>query len=257
MLSDLLLVLSRRSVIHLLGVSRLRERYARSKLGQAWLSISQLLNILIFGSVWSIIWQQPIDAHLPYIGVGFIVYGLMATTLNEATAAIIADAQYYMNSKIPFLLSVLAHVYRNFLVFLYNIPAILILVIWSDTAVFDLSFMWLVGIFLCFILVVFWTHVIAVTSVRFRDLIQVYGILFQTAFLISPLMWKLEFVPAAYHNYFLMNPFAAGLEILRNPIIGIPVPSFAYLSLVVWCVLGIIASNICYRVLDRKLTLWL
>lgn len=257
MLSDLLFLLSRRSVIHLIGVSRLRERYARSKLGQAWLSISQLLNIIIFGSVWSIIWQQPIDAHLPYIGVGFIVYALMATTLNEATGAIIADAQYYMNSRVPFLLSTLAHVYRNFLVFLYNIPAIILLVIWSESAVFNLDLMWIVGVFLCAVLIVFWTHFISMTCVRFRDLIQVYGLLFQTAFLISPLMWKLDFVPATYHKFFLMNPLAAGLEILRNPIIGVPVPSFAYASLIVWCVLGIIASYICYRLLDRKLTLWL
>lgn len=256
MFKDLATVLSRRSVVHLIGVARLRERYARSKLGQMWLSLSQLINIVIFGSVWSIIWQVPIDEHLPYIGVGFIVYGFVASTLNDATTALIGDAQYYLNSKVPFLLSIFAHVYRSVLMFLHNVPAIVLLVIWSDSAVLTLSLFWLIGVLLSLFFVIIWTYVIAMTCVRFRDLIQVFGIVFQTTFLISPVMWKLDFIPNDYHNYFLLNPIAAALEILRNPLIGLQVPSFAYGSLVFWCVIGIFAVKLTFSKLNSKLSLW-
>ncbi|MDA7799860.1 ABC transporter permease [Alphaproteobacteria bacterium] len=247
----------RKSVVHIIGVARLRDRYARSKLGQTWLVLSQLLNIILFGSVWSVIWQQPLDQHLPYIGVGFIIYAFLGTTLNEACNAIIGDSQYYLNSKVPFFLSVFAHVYRNFLIFLNNLPSIFLLVLWSDSAFMKFDVGWIFGVILCFIFVSVWTYIIAATCVRFRDLVQIYGVIFQTAFLVSPVMWKLDFVPSQFHNYFLLNPLAAGLEILRNPWIGMEVASFAYISLIVWCIVGLLASNFVYIKLDKKLSLWL
>jgi lipopolysaccharide transport system permease protein len=257
MIKDLIFVLSKFDIVHLIGLSRLRERYARSRLGQLWVVLSQLINILIFGSVWSLIWNVKIDDHLPYVGVGFIVYGLIATTLNESSGAIISDGRYYTNAKTPYMLSIVSHVYRSMIVFLYNIPSIVILVIWSDSAEFKFDFVWVLGWVALLFFLIPWCYVISVSSTRFRDLIQLWGLIFQTAFLVSPLMWRLDFVPPQYHTYFLLNPLAAFLEILRNPIIGINYSGVAILSIAVWTIVGIIIAFLIKLKFEKKLSVWL
>lgn len=257
MIKDLFFVLSKFDIVHLIGLSRLRERYARSKLGQLWVVLSQFINILIFGSVWSLIWNVKIDEHLPYVGVGFIVYGLIATTLNESSAAIIADGRYYTNAKTPYMLSIVAHIYRSIIVFAYNIPSIIILIIWSDAAKFSFDFVWLISWGALLIFLVPWCYVISVSSTRFRDVIQLWGLIFQTAFLVSPLMWRLEFIPVEYRNYFLLNPIAAFLEVLRNPMIGISYGNAALLSILVWILVGIALAFLIKIKFEKKLSVWL
>src|SRR5262245_10656665 len=56
-------------VWHLLGVRELRHRYARSKLGQLWLTLSTAIMIGALGSVWSLLWHQPVRELMPFFGI--------------------------------------------------------------------------------------------------------------------------------------------------------------------------------------------
>jgi ABC-type polysaccharide/polyol phosphate export permease len=70
-------------------------------------------------------------------------------------------------------------------------------------------------------------------------------------------MWRLDFVPPQYHTYFLLNPLAAFLEILRNPIIGINYSGVAILSIAVWTIVGIIIAFLIKLKFEKKLSVWL
>lgn len=256
MLDDILFVLKRWRIVHLLGITKMRERYSRSKLGQLWLSLSNLIYLILVGVVWSVIWKMPVDEYLPYIGVGHVIYIFIAQTLNESSGVFVADARYYLNEKIPFIMSIFAHIYRNFLVFLHNVPLFIILVLWSTAAFFDLNFQWLFSIVLLLIFLFFSSYIIASTATRFRDLEQIYGIIFQLTFLISPVMWKLSFVPEKYQPYVMINPIAAFLELIRDPIIGLPVPPYALLSATIWTVLTFFIASILHKKFDKQIIFW-
>ena len=45
-----------------------------------------------------------------------------------------------------------------------------------------------------------------------------------------PVMWKPDFLPRRYHLIIELNPFAQFLEIMRNPLLGQPISSYAWLS---------------------------
>jgi len=99
MVNDLIFIAKRWRVVHLLGIGKLRERYARSKFGQAWLVISNLVFIVCIGIIWSLIWKMKIDEYLPYVGVGHVVYLFISQTLNDSTSIFVADSRYYLNEK--------------------------------------------------------------------------------------------------------------------------------------------------------------
>lgn len=243
-------------LVHLHGVSALRARYARSRLGQAWLSVTMFAFILCVGIIWSQIWRMPVDEYLPYIGVGHIVYTFVSQTINESTGVFVADARMYMNDKVPFQLSIASHVYKSMLVFMHNIPTIIILVLWSVEASFKPSLSFFSSIILLILFTYTSCYFVAVLCTRFRDLTQIVGLIMQVSFLITPVMWQMNFVPQEYHAYVMLNPFAAILECVRNPILGIPVADYAMESLICWTLLACFLSGLVYTRLNKNLIFW-
>lgn len=257
MVNDLIFIAKRWRVVHLLGIGKLRERYARSKFGQAWLVISNLVFIVCIGTIWSLIWKMKIDEYLPYVGVGHVVYLFISQTLNDSTSIFVADSRYYLNEKMPFMMSVCSHIYRSILIFIHNIPLIIILIIWSNSAVFKPSILFFASFLILIIFLFFWSYILAAVSTRFRDLVQIFGLLFQLSFLVTPVMWKIEFVPIELRDYFMINPFAAFLEAIRNPLIGLPVIQGAYVSIIIWTLFGLLFALILHKKFDNKIIFWI
>src|SRR5262249_31045184 len=65
-------------VSHLIGVRDLRHRYARSKLGQLWLTLSTGVMIAMLTAVWSLLWNQPIHELMPFIGVSLVIWNYLS-----------------------------------------------------------------------------------------------------------------------------------------------------------------------------------
>ncbi|MCG6349098.1 ABC transporter permease [Vibrio fluvialis] len=256
MLGDVVDVARKWRVVHLLGISTLRARYSRSKFGQAWLSLTTLIHILCIGLIWSLIWKMELDEYLPYVGIGHVIFIYFSQTINESTGVFVADARIYLNDRQPFFLSIGAHVYRNTLMLLHNIPTIILLVLWSEHAKTNFSFMFFMSLIISMIFLVFTSYLFAVLSTRFRDLIQLVGVLMQLMFLVTPVMWQVDFLPLEYQNYIYINPFASLLEMIRNPIIGMETNIHAFISLCAWTIISIILCFIAYRILDKRIIFW-
>lgn len=256
MFIDFLYTIRHWRLVHLLGISTLRARYARSKFGQAWLSITTFVQILCTGLVWSLIWRMEIDEYLPYVGVGHIIYLFLAQTINESTGVFVADSRVYLNDKLPFMLSIGAHIYRNLLGLAHNLPTIILLVLWSTKAESNISFTYFFCILISFTFVVFSSYLLAALCTRFRDLVQLVALFFQLIFLVTPIMWKVSFLPEQYQHYVFINPFASMLDLLRNPLIGLNTNDFALISLSVWTSLVFVGALLVYSRLNRNIIYW-
>lgn len=257
MINDFIESVWRWRLVHLLGVSTLRARYARSKLGQFWLSVSTFLLILSTGIVWSLIWNMPIDEYLPYVGVGHVVYIFVSTTISESSTVLVGDSRIYLNDRMPFLISVFAHIYRNLIILLHNVPTIVILVLWSVRAHLDLSLMYPVAILMTMLFLFFMSYALALLCARYRDILQLVAVIMQIIFLLTPIMWKVDMLPEHYRSYIYINPFAALVEVLRNPLIGLPVDSIAYFALLLWIVPTMIWAAWLHSKYGRTVIYWL
>ena len=132
-LKDLVKTLQNWRLIHLLGISNLRSRYARSKLGQYWLTVSLFIQIITTGIVWSILWHLPFRKFLPYVAVGQTIYQFFFTTIQDSSTLFVNDSRLYINQHLPFFTSTISNLYKNCIIFLHNFPIIIIMVIISPT----------------------------------------------------------------------------------------------------------------------------
>ena len=257
MLNDFWYTLTHWRLVHLLGITTLRSRYARSRFGQTWLSITMLVQILCTGLIWSLIWRLEIREYLPYVGIGQIVYLFLSQTINDSTGVFVADARIYINDKLPFMLSIGAHLYKNVLIFLHNVPTLILLLLWSNKVHPAITVDFLLGAVLSMIFVLFAAYLCAAICTRFRDMIQLVGLMFQIVFLVTPLMWKVPFLPLQYQKYVFINPFACMLELIRNPLLGMQVNALALPCLSFWVSLIVALSAITYAKMNRNTIYWI
>ena len=244
-------------MIHLLALQNIRGRYARSVLGQFWLTLSVAFLIGVTGVVWSMIWGMTIDEYLPYIGTGHVIFLYISVTISESTTVIVNDARLYVNERQPFLLSIFAHQYRAVITLAHNIPIIVVLVLWSSSVGPAFDPLYPIYFALVILFLFFLSYCFAILATRYRDLIQLIGSIMQISFLISPVMWNISMLPAEARPWVFANPIAAGLELLRNPLIGWDVDPLAIQSMLFWTIFAAIAAVILHRVWDRSTIYWI
>lgn len=256
MLSNVKMCLENWRLIHLLGFSGLRMRYARSKLGQAWLTLSLFIQIISTGIVWTLLWHISPDQLLPYLALSQVIYQFFSSIILDSTSVFITDARLYTNQYLPFLTSIFSNIYKNIIIFLHNIPIILIVFLYFEVP-FKLS---LLSFFMLPVLMLFLlssSFVIACLCTRYRDLVQIVQSIMNISFLITPIVWKLSYVPEQFRPYFFISPFTSFLEIFRNSLLGMDICLSAYLSVAIWTTIFVVLMIFFHRKYERKIVFWI
>ncbi len=96
-----------------------------------------------------------------------------------------------------------------------------------------------------------------VICARFKDLQQVVQLVMQNLFLLSPIIWQTDIIPAPYRGMLYINPFACVLETIRNPIVGLPANWSAYQGLLLWTVVLGLCAKIVYARWNRSIIFWI
>jgi lipopolysaccharide transport system permease protein len=205
---------------HLLGISLLRQRYSRSKLGQFWLSISTGITILMFGLVWSQLFGNPIEEYLPYVAVAHVMYGLMTASFLDATSAVPANGALFENQETAFSTIVYSSIYRQTIIVFHNFSIIVLAWIYFQ---WDLSlefFLFFPAVIMTIISVTLTSYIITLITTRFRDVAQIVNNVVQVAYFVTPVMWYPSMFPPEYDWVLKINPFSVFLATMRDPILG-------------------------------------
>src|SRR5215467_4668637 len=117
--ADLLQGIDNWRLSHLMGLGDIRRRYARSRIGQFWLTISTGLMISTLGLVWSTLWNVDVRDFLPHITVSLIVWTAISGTISDATTVFASLGGLYVNQGMSFSTAIYSLIYRHFLIFLH------------------------------------------------------------------------------------------------------------------------------------------
>jgi lipopolysaccharide transport system permease protein len=208
---------------HLMGSAELRRRYARSRLGQFWLTLSTGILIGSLGLVWSVLWKMPISEMMPYFATSMVIWTMLTGIIGDATSIFSNSGRYFLNERMSFATAINALLYQQVLIFLHN-AVIIVLVFALFRRSIGIQALLAIPGFLLAVLTGMWlSYVVAILCTRYRDLGQVVTSLLQIAFFVTPVLWKVQFVPEPYRNLIALNPFAIYLSIIRDPLLGEPV----------------------------------
>ncbi|GJH35691.1 ABC transporter permease [Paraburkholderia azotifigens] len=203
----------------LLGWLEVRQRYARSRVGPFWLTISTGVMIGSIGVVYGTLFGMKMSDYLPYLSVSLVLWTTFSATVLEGSTAYISSGHYIRQAATPKLIFMLQVVWRNLVILAHNFLIVVLLLLvfgvknWETLPIF-------IPALLLYMANAMWIAMVAgLLSARFRDLPQIVAALLQVAFYITPIIYR----PSALTRYSFiveLNPLAHLIELVRAPLIG-------------------------------------
>lgn len=212
-----------------LGWQDIRQRYRRSVLGPVWISITMAVTAIALGVLYAGLFGNSLSQQLPYILVGFIVWGFISGCILEGAEVFIANEGLIKHLPAPLSVHVYRLIWRQVLFFAHNLVVYAIMLIifpqplsWTDLAALP-AFVLLAanGTWVVMFL--------GIVTTRFRDLAPITQSFVQLSFFLTPIVWIYEDLlnspnPAIAERARIaeLNPFLHFIEIVRRPMLGQP-----------------------------------
>lgn len=204
----------------LLGIGDIRQRYSRSRLGQFWITVNMAFFVVAIGSVWALIFNQPIDKFLPYISANYIVWALITGLILDSISVFTGSEPFLRQVALPKTVFVLRMLVRGLTSFAHNVVIVPIVLLVLGAPI---SWTWLlvpVGLLLVVTAGFLLAFVLGILCTRFRDLPQVVNNLVQVAFFVTPVVWPADVLRQRFPAILDYNPFAAFLQVISQPMLG-------------------------------------
>jgi ABC-type polysaccharide/polyol phosphate export permease len=241
----------------LLGMNDIRQRYRRSRLGQFWITMAMATTIGSLGVLYAYLFKVPLALYLPYLGASFVIWSLISTIVLDACNVFISAEGFMRQVPLPKSVFVYRMLVRNLIIFLHNViilpPLFLIFRVPIDWT-FPLAF---VGVFMIALNGVWIGLFLGTICARFRDLPQIIASLVQVAFYLTPVMWRPRQLPEWALQWAAFNPFQAFLEIVRDPLLGLPTPPMDWVVAVAVTVIGFAGTTFVFARFRARIIYWL
>lgn len=203
---DIQQVVRFRSVIQNMVAQELQVRYQRSVLGFMWTLLNPILMMLTMTVVFSKLLGGSVREYAVHLFAGMVPWGLLAGTINECAFCILQNEGLIRKIYLPKLIFPLVRLLINITTFSFSLVALYLLLIpmgasisWSlvclplITAIFAL---FALGLGL----------IVAVANTFFRDCSHLVGVFLQAWYFATPIIYRLEDLPAEDRWKFWLNP---------------------------------------------------
>ena len=239
----------------LLGWQDVRQRYRRSTLGPFWITISMGALVGGLGFLYAGLFKIGVADYLPFIAVGFVVWGLVSSLLTEGCAAFISAESIIKQVALPLSIHVYRTMWRNFIILAHNAIIYVIVAVFFSVQPGWTGFLALPGLALLCLNGVWMGLLLGLVSARFRDVPQIVASVVQIAFFLTPIIWKPELLPERALLLDL-NPFFHFVEVVRAPLLGHVPGLTSWLAVLGITVGGWLVTLVMYRHFHWRIPYW-
>lgn len=234
----------------------IKLRYRGSVLGPFWQTLTTAVMIAGMGIIYSKLFHQDLHNYLPMLTVGLIFWMFVASMITEGCGTFTAVQGIIQQVKLPFSLHVYRLVYRNLLTLAHNFVIVpIVLFIFPRPIHWPSLLLLLPGLLLVTINGAWLSVFLGMVSARFRDVPPIVASIVQVAFFMTPVMWPIESLGSnAWWAQF--NPLFAMIDVLRSPLLGMPIAHHSWQLLVLMTVFGSAATFAFFVRFRHRLAFW-
>jgi len=240
----------------IMGWDDIRQRYRRSVLGPFWITLSMGAFILLLGIIYSRLFHMELENYMPYLSVGYIVWGFMSAAVNDSCIAFTDTSRIIKQIKLPYSVYVLRVVWRNIIIFLHTIVIYIPIAIVFKIEPNLKMLLAIPGLILVGVNLIWMTTVIAILSTRYRDIQPIVGTAVQLGMFATPIMWPISSLGNA-RIVAEINPIYHLIEITRAPLLGEFAALHSWLAAIGMMIVGsVVAIGLLVRA-SRRIVFWL
>lgn len=234
-------------------------RARRSSLGVFWLMAPALVYVFGLGSFFAGMQGKSIGEFAAYVALGSMVFRSLMSAVIGSSSVFTGSQSFIMDGQMRMTDYLLQSLAKSFFDLCMYVPVTVVALVlyggvsWQGLlwAPFTLLLIYLNGLWI--------TVVFALGGARLPDLGQLVQNVSIFLFLLTPIIWYAETMPAGSVRGQLMrfNPFYHFVTLFRAPIMGQPVETGTYWYVGVMTVVGLLAATVLYRRYARFVPLWI
>jgi lipopolysaccharide transport system permease protein len=246
-------IIEYRELIKILTISDLKVKYQSSVLGFAWSLLNPLLMMLVLYMVFNNVFKNNQNHFAFYLLIGIVSWRFLASGTSTSMGAIVGKPSLVTKIYIPRQVLVLSTVLSSFISSLLEFLVLVILLLAFGVNIsLNVLFFPVVQI-IYFVMVYGISLALAALYVYYRDLNQIWEVLMQLGFFISPVCYSISTVPEKYLFYYMLNPVTLVMQIYRKTLLYSETPSAISLVYIMLsaCVL-LILGTVIFKKLERR-----
>lgn len=234
-------------------------RARKSRFGIFWLMMPALVYVFGMGSFFAGMQGKTLQHFAAHIALGVMIFRALMSVVSSSSTVFNANQSFIMDGHVRLTDYQLEALAKSFFDFCMYIPiTIAALVMFRDVSWFGLL-MAPVSLAVIYINGLWISTVFSLLGARFPDVGQLINNITVFLFLLTPVIWYSDTMPADSVRGVLMrlNPFYHFIQIYRAPILGEPIGYLSYLYVGIMTVVGLLLATFLYRRYARFVPLWI
>ncbi|SEK42690.1 ABC-2 type transport system permease protein [Pseudoxanthomonas sp. GM95] len=231
----------------------------KSRLGILWLMTPALVYVFGLGAFFAGMGGKPIPLFAAHVALGSIVFRTLMSTVMSSAGIFHSGASFIMDGRTRLTDYLLQSIAKSFFDLCMYLPITCIaLWIFPAVALKGLAFA-PVALLLIYINALWISVVFGLLGARFPDFGQLLSNISIFLFLLTPIIWYPDTMPAESLRGQLMraNPFYHFIQIFRAPILVEPIEPLTWWYVGISSVMGLAIATLLYRRYARFVPLWI
>jgi len=241
-----------------LSVNDTRAKYRRTVLGPWWLVLGVGISLTGMGLVWSTLFGMSMEKLFPYLVAGFVTWQFMQMVVTEGCDVFISGHAASILRNVPtwLFIHVLRMVCRNAILLLHSMGVFVIAALVYRVMPNWYTLALLPGVALLFLNALWVGVTLGVFGARYRDIGPMVSAVMSVLFFLTPIVWMPE--QLGERGYLAMwNPFTHAIAVIREPLLGNPVPAVSWAVSLGLGICGSIFAAWIFGYARRRVAFWI
>jgi ABC-type polysaccharide/polyol phosphate export permease len=234
----------------------IKMRYRGSILGPFWVAISTIVMISAMGFLYSKLFHTDVGSYFPFLTIGLIVWNFVASVITEGCGTFTSVQSLIQQVPMPYSVHAYRLVLRNLLVMAHSCLIIPIVLLFFRTTSIDWQVITVVPAVTIIALNGVWIAILfGMLSARFRDIPPIVGSFVQVIFFVTPVFWSADAL-GDWKSVGEMNPLFAEIDVIRAPLLGLPIAPHSWTILLTMTLVGSIGTFLVFARFRSRIAFW-
>lgn len=194
----------------------IRGRYKNSILGVMWSFLNPLLQLAVYAVIFGALLAGGDPTYHIYICVALIPWTYFTTAISQSSFTIIGNGDIIKKVYFPREILPISVVTSGAVNFIISTIIILVFLFVAGLGISKYILFYPVILFIQYLLLVGIAFIVSSITVYFRDLEHIIGVILMAAFYGTPIVYKLEQLPANLQVLMQLNPMTHLINAYRD-----------------------------------------
>jgi ABC-2 type transport system permease protein len=237
-----------RDLVRELVFRDLKVRYRRSAFGFLWTILQPLLTMVVMHLVFSSLFRFRLESYSVYVLAGVLFWNFFSQSITASMNSLRGNADLVRKVPVPLFVFPLATVISGLInMVLALVPLLAIMVVTGHPLRPTLLFL-PVAMLIAAAFTLGAGLLLSPLAVFFADVVELVGVVLGLAMYLTPIIYPMSIVPAAFLWVVRFNPIRSILEVFRDPIYFGKIPPLAHLAVAAGIALvAVVVGAIAFR----------